>query len=110
MFNPSDQILHDIARDGTAGALRENLTTMAASVEEDAFVKLVAREIVERTRPQQAIPEVYGHYRWVVRDGIDFFLSQISSGTFWVTILLGFIFCMAGSKIALWRKKKMGIS
>ena len=38
------------------------------------------------------------------------FLSQISSGTFWVTILLGFIFCMAGSKIGLWRKKKMGIS
>ena len=78
MFNLSDQILHDLAQDGTPGALREKLTTMAASVGEDAFVKLVAREIVERTRPQQAIPEVYGHYRLVVRDGIEFFLSQIS--------------------------------
>ena len=55
MFNLSDQILHDLAQDGTPGALREKLTTMAASVEDDSFVKLVAREIVERTRPQQAI-------------------------------------------------------
>ncbi|MGD9323339.1 MAG: AarF/UbiB family protein [Desulfobacterales bacterium] len=78
MFNLSEQILHDLAQDGTPGALREKLTTMAASVGEDAFVKLVAREIVERTRPQQTIPEVYGHYRFVVRDGIEFFLSQIS--------------------------------
>ena len=78
MFNLSDKILHDLAQDGTPGALREKLTTMAASVEEDAFVKLVARQIVERTRPQQAIPEIYGHYRLVVRDGIEFFLSQIS--------------------------------
>jgi hypothetical protein len=45
MFNLSDQILHDLAQDSTPGALREKLTTMAASVEEDAFVKLVAREI-----------------------------------------------------------------
>jgi ubiquinone biosynthesis protein len=78
MFNLSDKILHDLAPDGSSGALREKLTTMAASVEDDVFVKLVAREIVERTRPQQAIPEVYGHYRLVVRDGIEFFLSQIS--------------------------------
>ncbi|MGD8648323.1 MAG: AarF/UbiB family protein [Desulfobacterales bacterium] len=78
MFNLSEQILHDLAQDGTPGALREKLTTMAASVGEDAFVKLVAREIVERTRPQQTIPEVYDHYRFVVCDGIEFFLSQIS--------------------------------
>ena len=58
MFNLSDKILHDLAQDATLGALREKLTTMAASVEEDAFVKLVAREIVERARPQQTIPEV----------------------------------------------------
>jgi hypothetical protein len=38
------------------------------------------------------------------------FLSQIGSGTYWMTILLGFIFCMAGSKIGIWRKQKMGIS
>jgi ubiquinone biosynthesis protein len=78
MFNLSDKILDDLAQDATPGALREKLTTMAAAVEDDAFVKLVAREIVERTRPQQAIPEVYGHYRSVVRDGIEFSLSKIS--------------------------------
>jgi ubiquinone biosynthesis protein len=78
MLNLSDQILHDLAQDGTADALRDKLNTMAASVGEDAFVKLVAREVIERTRPQQAIPEVYGHYRLVVRDGIEFFLSQVS--------------------------------
>lgn len=38
------------------------------------------------------------------------FLSQIHTGTYWITILLGFIFCMAGSKVGLWRKQKMGIS
>ena len=37
------------------------------------------------------------------------FLSQIHSGTHWLTISLGFIFCMAGSNIGIWRKKKMGI-
>ena len=78
MFNLSDQRLHDLAQNCPPSALREKLTTLAASVGKDAFVKLVAREMVERTRPQQAIPEVYGHYRLVVRDGIEFFLSQIS--------------------------------
>ena len=38
------------------------------------------------------------------------FLSQILSGAYWVTILLGFAFCIAGSKIGIWRKQKMGIS
>jgi ubiquinone biosynthesis protein len=78
MFNLSDKILHDLAPDGTSDALHEKLSTMAASVGDNVFVKLVAREIVERTRPQQAIPEAYGHYRLVVRDGIEYFLSQIS--------------------------------
>jgi hypothetical protein len=38
------------------------------------------------------------------------FLSQIGSSTYWMTILLGFVFCMAGSIIGIWRKRKMGIS
>jgi ubiquinone biosynthesis protein len=50
---------------------------MAAAMGDEAFIRLVAREIVERTQPQRAIPEVYGHYRSVVRDGIEFFLSQV---------------------------------
>ncbi|MEN8808580.1 MAG: AarF/UbiB family protein, partial [Desulfobacterales bacterium] len=58
-------------------ALQEKLNTMAAAMGDEAFTTLVAREIVERTQPQQAIPEIYGHYRTVVRDGIKFFLSQV---------------------------------
>ena len=38
------------------------------------------------------------------------YLSQIHSGTYWVTILLGFAFCMIGSKIGIFRKQKMGTS
>ena len=64
MFNFSDQILHDLAPDATPGALKEKFTTMAASVEEDAFVKLVAREIVERTRPQRAITDWWFVTAW----------------------------------------------
>ena len=37
------------------------------------------------------------------------FLSQIQSSTYWLTILIGFAFCIAGSKIGFFRKKKMGI-
>ena len=38
------------------------------------------------------------------------FLSQIGSSTYWVTIMLGFAFCMGGSMIGIFRKRKMGIS
>lgn len=38
----------------------------------------MAREIVARTRPEQAIPDTYAPYRRLVRDGIEFFLSRIS--------------------------------
>lgn len=38
------------------------------------------------------------------------FLSHINSDNYWVTILIGFAFCMAGSKIGIFRKQKMGIS
>ena len=58
-------------------ALQDKLNTMAAAMGDAAFIKRIAREIVKRTQPQQAIPEVYGHYRSVVRDGIEFFLSQV---------------------------------
>jgi hypothetical protein len=37
------------------------------------------------------------------------FLSQMASGTYWVTILFGLAFCLAGSKIGMWRRKKMGL-
>lgn len=38
------------------------------------------------------------------------FLSQIHLGAYWVTTLLGFVFCLAGSKIGMLRKQKMGTS
>lgn len=45
---------------------------------DQAFQKEVARQIVERTQPQKAVPKVYAEYRSLVRDGIEFFLSHIN--------------------------------
>lgn len=78
MFNDSDQLLSDIARDATPEKLPEKLTNVAAAVGDKAFAKLVAGEIIARTKPQQAIPTVYRPYRAVVRDGIEFFLAQLN--------------------------------
>ncbi|MEN8689928.1 MAG: AarF/UbiB family protein [Desulfobacterales bacterium] len=77
MFSHSDRTLQHFVQNASHAALQEKLNTMAAAMGDEAFIKLVAREIVERTQPQQAIPEIYGHYRSVVRDGIEFFLSQV---------------------------------
>jgi ubiquinone biosynthesis protein len=70
-------MLEHFVQNASHEALKEKLKTMAAAMGDEAFIKHVAREIVERTQPQRAIPEVYGHYRSVVRDGIEFFLSQV---------------------------------
>jgi ubiquinone biosynthesis protein len=77
MFGYSDRIPQDFIRETSIDTLKEKLNTMAASMGDQAFITHVAREIVERTQPQRAVPEVYGHYRSVVRDGIEFFLSQV---------------------------------
>ena len=58
--------------------MQEKLDNLAAAMEDESFFKVIAREIVERTQPELAIPEVYQDYRPVVRDGIEFFLSQVS--------------------------------
>ena len=78
LLNHPDRMLDKLARQATPEKLQEKITTMAAGFGDKAFAKLVAREVVERIRPQETIPEVYRHYRSVVRDGIEFFLSQIS--------------------------------
>jgi ubiquinone biosynthesis protein len=70
-------MLEHVALNASSEALQEKLNIMAAAVGDEAFTKLAAREIVARTQPQRAIPEVYDHYRIVVRDGIEFFLSQV---------------------------------
>lgn len=77
MFSFSDRMFKHFFQNASHEALQEKLNTMAAAMGDEAFTTLVAREIVERTQPQQAIPEIYGHYRTVVRDGIKFFLSQV---------------------------------
>ena len=77
MFSYSDRMLERFVQNTSHGALKEKLNTMAAAMGDEAFIRLAAREIVERTQPQRAIPEVYDHYRTVVRDGIEFFLSQV---------------------------------
>jgi ubiquinone biosynthesis protein len=43
------------------------------------FARRMAREIIAHTQPEKAIPTVYARYRPVVRDGIQFFLSQVSA-------------------------------
>ena len=77
MVTSFDRMLELFVQNTSHEALQEKLKTMAAAMGDEAFIKHVAREIVERTQPQRAIPEVYNHYRSVVRDGIEFFLSQV---------------------------------
>jgi ubiquinone biosynthesis protein len=59
-------------------ALRQQLIQLAESMGHEAFGASMAREIVARTRPEQALPDTYASYRSLVRDGIQFFLSQIN--------------------------------
>jgi len=77
IYTNSDRMLEHFVQNASPEALKEKLKTMAAAMGDEAFIKHVAREVVERTQPQRAIPEVYGHYRSVVRDGIEFFLTQV---------------------------------
>jgi ubiquinone biosynthesis protein len=51
---------------------------MADTMGDEAFCATIAREIVARTRPEQAIPGTYAHYHSLVHDGIEFFLSQVN--------------------------------
>ncbi|MBN1548358.1 MAG: AarF/ABC1/UbiB kinase family protein [Syntrophaceae bacterium] len=77
MIDLSSPMLLQFLRNASKETLQEKLNTVAAAVGDEAFSRRVAREIVQSTRPQQAIPEVYGHYRSVLQDGITFFLSQV---------------------------------
>lgn len=72
-----DRILRHFVNSAAPEALRHKLGAMADSMGDQAFRKIVAREIVERTQPQKAVPGVYASYRSLVRDGIEFFLSRI---------------------------------
>jgi ubiquinone biosynthesis protein len=78
MLEISDQMLRHFAQHATQEAIEARLNAMAANLGEGPFCRRVAREIVNRTRPQQAVPETYAQYRSVVCDGIEFFLSRVS--------------------------------
>ncbi len=76
-FQFSDRMVRQFVLNTSPEALQRKLDTMADAMGEQAFKKEAARQIVERTQPQKAVPEVYTDYRSLVRDGIEFFLSHI---------------------------------
>lgn len=78
MFKYSDQMLRQFLKTSSPEALSKKINAMAEDMGDDAFGRQIAREMVQRTRPQAAVPAIYGHYRDLVRDGIEFFLSRIS--------------------------------
>ena len=78
MFNFSDRMLEQFVAKASTDELHQKLNAMAAAMGDAAFGKHVAREIVQRTQPQKAVPEIYNHYRRLVCDGIEFFLSRVS--------------------------------
>ena len=62
----------------SSSALRRHLDQMADTKGDETFCATMAREIVARTRPEQAIPGTYAHYQSLVHDGIEFFLSRVN--------------------------------
>jgi ubiquinone biosynthesis protein len=77
-FDLPDPILKRIACTMSPNVLRRQLDQMAGTMGDEAFCAAMAREIVSRTRPEQAIPGTYAHYRSLVHDGIEFFLSRVN--------------------------------
>ena len=77
-FDIPDHLLRQVARTMSPNALRRQLNDMTATMDDAELGTRVAREVVARTRPEQAIPDTYAHYRSLVRDGIVFFLSQVN--------------------------------
>ena len=78
LFSLSDPLLRQVVRHASAKTLRARLNAAADSMGEAAFKARMAREIVRRTRPQAAIPETVAHYRALVCDGLEYYLSQVS--------------------------------
>jgi ubiquinone biosynthesis protein len=76
-FQFSDRAVRQFALNASPEALHQKLDAMADAMGDRAFKKEAARQIVERTQPQKAVPDVYADYRPLVRDGIEFFLSRI---------------------------------
>ena len=77
-FDLTDPILKQIIRTMSPSAQRQQLDQMADTMGDEAFCAAMAREIVARTRPEQAIPGTYAHYQSLVHDGIEFFLGRVN--------------------------------
>ena len=71
-------MLQHIAETTSREALRKRINAFAVSMGDEAFANYIAREIIARTQPHKAIPAAYARYRALVRDGIEFFLSQVN--------------------------------
>jgi ubiquinone biosynthesis protein len=68
-----------IFRDSTAEQLAGQLDSLAQLLGERDFRRQAAHHLVLFARPETAIPASLGRFAPLVRDGIEFFLSQISS-------------------------------
>lgn len=71
-------LLQQFIRQASPEVLHAKLNTMAAGMGEKDFAMNIAQQVISLTQPHLAVPDVYRHYRPVVRDGIAFFLSQLT--------------------------------
>ncbi|MGD9097432.1 MAG: hypothetical protein PVF97_05050, partial [Desulfobacterales bacterium] len=78
MIDSSDPEFQLFVRNAWQKTSAAELDALAAAMGDENFARHLAEEMVARTKPHEAIPEVYVRYRTVVRDGIAFFLSQVS--------------------------------
>lgn len=80
MIGINDQInmLNILAQTKDPNSIRQKLTDLAQDIGVDNFREKAAQEMVNRTQPDRAIPDVYQPYQALVRDGIQFFLSHLS--------------------------------
>ena len=78
MSESADSMLVKIPLNVSVPMALAKLKTQAATMGDRAFAQWFAREIIARIEPQHIIPAVYATYRAVVRDGLEFFLSQVS--------------------------------
>ena len=78
MIDSSDPEFQPFVRNAWQKTSAAELDALAAALGDENFARHLAEEMVVRTKPHEAIPEVYVRYRTVVRDGIAFFLSQVS--------------------------------
>lgn len=76
-MNLSASPFNILARIKDPEEIRRRITGMARTIGEDHFRRRAAGEIVARTRPQEAVPDIYGPYRPLVRDGVEFFLAHL---------------------------------